>query len=70
MRRSASMMLILVLFIALTDRAVAADLHVNNSIGDDRYDGLSAELYGDRGGPFRSISRALRSAQVPPSPPQ
>jgi hypothetical protein len=56
------MMLILVLFISVGDRAAAADLHVNNSIGDDRYDGLSADLYGDKGGPFRSISRALRSA--------
>jgi hypothetical protein len=39
----------------------ATDYFVNNLSGDDRFDGATSDIQGGGGGPFRSISRALRS---------
>ncbi len=50
--------------LALAASGVSArDIHVDNQIGDDRYDGGSAELVGTSSGPFRTIDRALRAAE-------
>lgn len=42
----------------------ARDWYVNNQIGDDANDGRSESVRGQKQGPFRTISRALRSAQA------
>lgn len=40
----------------------ARDIYVNNVTGDDRYDGAAAVGEGDRIGPYRTLTRALRAA--------
>jgi hypothetical protein len=47
------------LAVAAAGSASARDLFVNNSIGDDRFDGRRATYGGNTEGPLRSIGRAL-----------
>lgn len=42
--------------------ALARDLYVNNVTGDDRRDGSQPESDGKLGGPFRTLTRALKAA--------
>jgi hypothetical protein len=62
MRQGIFITAILGFFAALSTSVAARDYFVDNSMGDDRYNGTTAELSGDAGGPFRSIGRALREA--------
>lgn len=47
----------------VSSAALARDIYVDNLLGDDRRQGLSAAPMGEAGGPCRSISKALRIAQ-------
>jgi len=47
----------------VSSAALARDIYVDNLVGDDRRQGLSATPVGETGGPCRSISKALRIAQ-------
>jgi len=54
---------ILLLTVVVPQAVVAKDFYVNNVAGDDRRNGLSEESNGTIGGPFRTIARALKSAE-------
>ena len=54
--------LIASLLLGAPSSGLGKDIFVNNQSGDDRRDGLGAEINGTVGGPKRTISRALRSA--------
>ncbi len=41
----------------------AREIHVNNKVGDDRFDGSAAVIVGDETGPFRTLTRALDTAR-------
>jgi hypothetical protein len=58
---SASLAILTALF-AATVTASARDIHVDNSIGDDRYRGQSLQVYGGQG-PLRSLQKAVRIAK-------
>jgi hypothetical protein len=40
------------------------DIYVNNVMGDDRNDGSAADVVGNRIGPYRTLSRALRATRT------
>jgi hypothetical protein len=42
--------------------AAAREIHVDNKVGDDRYDGSAAVTVGRGAGPYRTLARALRAA--------
>jgi hypothetical protein len=56
-------LLILLCLLSLPARLAARDLFVSNATGNDTNDGASATSLGERQGPFRTISRALRAAR-------
>ncbi len=61
--RFGTLLLMLIGLAVLPGRATARDIFVDNQAGDDINDGLSRGPLGQRKGPFRTISRALRAAR-------
>ena len=51
------------IWLATAVHACARDLYVNNVSGDDRFNGSAANAQGGKNGPWRTIARALRSAE-------
>jgi len=55
--------LVLGCLLLLARLAAAADVFVDNDLGNDAFDGLSAQPSGNRGGPVRTFRKALRLAR-------
>jgi len=51
-----------VLWCLMAATGFARDIYVDNTLGDDRYDGTAAALIGNAVGPYRTITRALKAA--------
>ena len=63
MRLRISIVTIFGIFALVASVVSAGDIYVDNQVGDDLYNGGSADLVGESAGPFRTIDRALRSAE-------
>lgn len=62
MRSACALGASLLLALALVTAATAKDIHVNNVDGDDSFTGRHDRNLSDRGGPVRTIARALQLA--------
>ncbi|HEY3379476.1 MAG TPA: hypothetical protein VGL77_18525, partial [Armatimonadota bacterium] len=53
---------LLVLCMLFSLPVVAADYYVDNTVGNDTFDGVSKTVTGANSGPFRTITRAANAA--------